>query len=245
MRSFSINSMAATLFLQTRRSFLLAALGKPLSMGGIRFEVWKNGRSKRRYLHIHGNETTARDVLKEHGKTFAGVYYFVQSDTRNVAVGDCLIDPNRMFTAVGARKSLERWNGDKSKEQIEASLKLLARDRERFLRAVSPPRGGVLIAMHNNSEGYSIRDELAISDQVHMPDGGNPRDFMLATDPKDFEAIAKGSFNVVLQKTVRGDDGSFSVLAASRGIRYVNIEAALGNRTKQQAMIAFLEQVLR
>lgn len=245
MRSFSLNSMAATWFLQTRRSFLFSAIRQPLSIGGIRFEVEQNGRSKRRYLHIHGNEVTAREVLKQHVQAHKGTYYFVISETRNVPVGECVIDPNRMFTAAGARKSLERWNPDKSSAQIDASMALLAADRERFLKAVAPPRGGILIAMHNNSEGYSIKDEIAISDEVHMPDGENPRDFMLATNPADYRKLARGSFNVVLQRSVKTDDGSFSVLAASRRIRYVNIEAALGNRTKQQAMLALLEQVLR
>lgn len=214
-------------------------------MGGIRFEVERNGRSKRRYLHIHGNEKTAREVLKQHVKSHKGIYFLVVSEKRNVAVGECVIDPNRMFTAAGARKSLERWNAGKTEAQISAALGLLEADREAFVRAVSPPAGGLLIAMHNNSEGYSIKDEVAISDKVHMPDGENPRDFMLATDEADFERISKGKYNAVLQKTLRNDDGSFSVLALTRSIRYVNIEAALGNFDKQKAMIEFLEQVLR
>jgi hypothetical protein len=237
--------MAATLFVQTRRSFLFSAVKKPLSMGGIRFEVEQNGKSNRRYLHIHGNETTAREVLKKHVKEYKGIYYFVVSKTRNVLVGECTIDPNRMFTAAGARKSFERWNKDKTAAQIDAAMALLTKDREDLLRAVSPPRGGILIAMHNNSEGYSMKDEIAISDKVHMPDAENPRDFMLATNASDYEKLAKGPFNLVLQQSVKTDDGSFSVLAASRSIRYVNIEAALGNGTKQQAMLAHLEQVLR
>jgi hypothetical protein len=245
MRSFSLNSMAASLFSQTRRGFLLSAFNQPLSIGGIRFEVEKNGVSKRRYLHIHGNETTAREVLREHAKSHKGIYCFVVSDKRNVLVGDCLIDPNRMFTEAGARKSLERWNQGKSAAQIDASLALLAKDRDAFVKALTPPRGGLLIAMHNNSEGYSIKDEVSISDRVHMPEEANPRDFMLVTNERDFEIIAKGPYNACLQKTVRTDDGSFSVLANSRAIRYVNIEAALGSYAKQKSMIAFLDQVLR
>jgi len=236
--------MAASLFSHTRRGFLLSALKKPLSIGGIRFNVEQNGGSKRRFLHIHGNETTARDVLKEHAKFHKGLYYFVASEKRNVPVGDCLIDPNRMFTDAGARKSLERWNKSKASAQIDAALALLSKDRDAFVKAITPPKGGILIAMHNNSEGYSIKDELAISDKVHMPEEGNPRDFMLVTSEKDFEIIARSPFNVCLQKSVRTDDGSFSVLANSRAIRYVNIEAAQGNYAKQKAMIDFLEQVL-
>ncbi len=214
-------------------------------MGGIDFAVEQlRGRGKRRYLHIHGNETTAREVLREHLKAFPGTYFFIQSDKRNVRVGECMIDPNRMFTAAGARKSLERWNKDASPAAIRAAEQLLDRDRDRFLRAVVPPKGGLLIAMHNNSEGYSMKDEIAISDKVHTPDPDNPRDFLLVTDPRDFALIERGKFNAVLQSKVQNDDGSFSVVAAWRGIRYVNSEAALGNLSKQQAMLQFLEQVL-
>ena len=237
--------MAASLFSQTRRTFLLGAAKQPLSIGGIRFETVQNSRSKRRYLHIHGNESTAREVLREHTRLNKGTYYFVVGDKRMVPVGDCMIDPNRMFTRDGARKSLERWNNSKTAGQIDGAMALLDRDRDSFLRTVIPPKGGIMIALHNNSDGYSIQDELAISDKVSMPDPDNPRDFMLATNEADYEKIAKGRFNIVLQKSVRSDDGSFSVLAAGRAIRYVNIEAAIGNFEKQKGMLSFLEIVLR
>jgi hypothetical protein len=232
--------MAATLLALSRRGFLFAAFQQPLSIGGIRFEAEKHGRSRNRFLHIHGNETTARQVLREYAKSEPGIYYFVVSEKRNVPVGDCVIDPNRMFTPAGARKSLERWNKDKSAAQIEAAAKLLDRDRDRFVRSLMPGKGGRLIAMHNNSEGYSIKDEIEISDKVHMPDEANPRDFMLFTQEADFNRISKGPFNAVLQKMLRNDDGSFSVLALQRNIRYVNIEAALGNIDKQRQMLMYL-----
>jgi dipeptidyl aminopeptidase/acylaminoacyl peptidase len=235
----------------TRRGLLLGgwaawAKEKEYSIGGIRFTEQKNGRSKRRYLHIHGNETTAREVLREHMAGHNGVAFFVVSEKRNVEVsGGCLVDPNRMFSRVGAERSMRRLNRDAADSKLNACLGALDRERERFVKRVLPPKGGVLIAMHNNSEGYSVNDELAISDRTALQDKENPRDFMLATDEKDFEAIAQGPYNVVLQRTVRHDDGSFSVLAAGRGVRYVNIEAALGKREKQKAMIQFLESALR
>lgn len=236
--------MAASSLALSRRSLLLSALSRPLSIGGIRFFVEKNGRSRRRYLHIHGNESTARDLLRDHLKSHKGTFFFVDSQTRHVPVGACLIDPNRMFTALGAARSLKRINPSASPAQIDAALALLAHDRERFLRAVIPPPGGLLIALHNNSEGYNVQDEIPTSDQVHLPDPDHPRDFVLATNEEDFHRASRGSFNIVLQKSVRSDDGSFSVLAASRGIRYINVEAALGNYSKQKEILDFLESVL-
>lgn len=234
----------------TRRSILFSATSllaapKEHRIGSIRFTELKNGKSNRRFLHVHGNETTAREVLRDHMARHRGAAFFVVSDKRNVEVqGGCLIDPNRMFSRIGAEKSMQRFNRDAPATRINNCLAALDRDREKFVKKLLPPKGGVLIAMHNNSEGYSVNDELAISDQVALNDKDNPRDFMLATNEADFQVIAKSPFNVVLQKTVRNEDGSFSVLAASRGIRYVNIEAALGNKDKQAKMLAFLEAKL-
>ena len=59
----------------TRRTLLLAApaalLAAPRTakLAAIDFEFISNGRSKRRYLLIHGGETTARAVLREHMRT--------------------------------------------------------------------------------------------------------------------------------------------------------------------------------
>lgn len=230
-------------------ALLLQAAPKELTIAGIRFTIQRHQpfltRSRNRYLHIHGNETTARDVLHQHLQRVNGTGFFIVSDKRNVPVANCQIDPNRMFSAAGAELSLRRLNRNLPSTDISAALALLAKDRDRFIRAISPPKEGRLIAMHNNGPGYSIEDEAPISEQVARKDPENPRDFMLATDPKDYARIAAGPFNVVLQTGSMGrEDGSFSRVASSRGLRYVNIEAALGKSEKQAKMLAFLEEVL-
>jgi hypothetical protein len=226
-------------------AWLLEAAPKDLSIAGIRFTVLHNGRSRNRYLHIHGNETTARDVLRQHLQRVKGTGFFVVSDKRNVPAGPAQIDPNRMFSAIGAEASLRRLNPTLSPNDLSTALALLAKDRDRFIRAILPPKNGRMIALHNNGPGYSIDDEAPISDEVARKDPENPRDFMLATNPKDYARIAAGPFNVVLQTGSMGrEDGSFSRLAASRGLRYVNIEAALGKSEKQAKMLSFLEDVL-
>ncbi len=236
--------MAATQLLSSRRGFLLSAMPRPLSFAGIQFDQIRRGRSKRRYLHIHGNESTARDVLREHAKSHAGRYFFVDGQKRMVPVGDLAIDPNRMFTSEGARKSLARNNRDATPAQIDASMALLDRDRSAFVKAVLPPKGGLMVAMHNNSAGYSVENEIPISDKVSLADKEHPHEFMLATNEADFARLARGKWNVVLQKTVLQDDGSFSVLSASLGLRYCNIEAGTGNFNKQKEMLLFLEGIL-
>ncbi|MDX2266834.1 MAG: hypothetical protein NW208_01935 [Bryobacter sp.] len=238
----------------TRRAALLVAVGlraqeqaqeEELRVGGVRFRVVKHGEGSRRYLHIHGNENTAREVLEAHMKQANGTAYFVVSDTRNVTVAKgCAIDPNRMFTSEGARASLRRYNTGLTLEKQEACEAALAQDRAAFVSRITPPGRGLLVAMHNNRAGYSVLSEVKISDAVSLGDEANPHEFMLATNEEDYRRLAAGKFNVVLQKTVRVDDGSFSVVANLRGVRYVNIEAGLGKREKQQEMLEHLERVL-
>lgn len=235
----------------TRRVFLLVSGGSTLlgdsttSAGPIRFQVVRNRSSARRYLHIHGNETTSREVLREHMRTHRGTAHFIQSVERHVRILGGEIDPNRMFSREGAEASLRRLNKDWSQQQVSRAIDLLDRKREKLIRALSPPRGGILIAMHNNARGYSVKDEVPISDEVALNDPQHPHEFFLAVQPSDFRLLAKGPYNAVLQNTVpRKDDGSFSRLAAKRGMRYVNLEVTLGEFAKQQEMLNWLERTL-
>ena len=237
----------------SRREWLLLGAGLPFwpfgardrKIANIRFEVIKHGSSKRRYLHIHGNESTARDLLRQHLKTFKGTGFIVDSDVRNVPVGAVRIDPNRMFSSEGAWRNLGRVNRQAPEAYQQNAVLYLEKDRDKFVKSILPPEGGLLIALHNNGSGYSVNDEIPISDAVSVPDQGNPRDFMLTTQRADFDLIRKSPFNIVLQETSRGEeDGSLSRLCAKRGIRYVNIEAALGNYQQQKQMLEWLEQNL-
>jgi hypothetical protein len=90
-----------------------------------------------------------------------------------------------------------------------------------------------------------VRDEEANSQLTSIKKGQNPRDFIICTDLNDFEKLAKGPFNVVLQnKTTNSDDGSLSWEALRRGIRYLNVETRLGYLTQQKKMLKFIEEEL-
>jgi len=213
---------------------------------GISFQVLRRGRSERRYLFIHGNERTAHDVLVAHMASHSGVAHLVTGLERTIHVGTIVFDPNRIWSRVGAEKNLRTLNRAASEAQREEVLRMLDRDRGRMVSAVLPRKQGLLIAVHNNSRGYSVEDEVGISDQVSLPNRANPHEFMLATDPSDFAALRKSPFNVVLQqKAPPEDDGSLSRLCAKQGVRYVNIEAGLGEKAKQEAMLGWVEQNLR
>jgi hypothetical protein len=233
----------------SRREFLVAAGFLPffgrhdrVKMAGIQFRVVRRGNSPHRYLHIHGNETTARDVVMEQVNAHGGTALLIQSEARYVALRGGRIDPNRMFSREGAEKNLRLLNPNWPEAQIANGALALEKDRHKFLKAIRPPAGGRIVALHNNSNGYSVESEIAISDRTSLKDASNPHEFFLATDPKDFDKLAESPFNVVLQNTApKDDDGSLSRLAAGLGIRYINLECALGKMERQRELLGWLE----
>jgi hypothetical protein len=207
-------------------------------LSGIPFRRIRNGQSARRYLVIHGNEETARAVLAEHMKTHSGIAHLVHGHTRQVLIEAWQIDPNRMFSRQGAALSFARSNWSYPPRLLD----YLDRERPKLLEAILPPAGGLMIALHNNSEGYSMLDEIAASDAVSRKPHEKPRNFFLATDPADYAVLAGSPYNAVMQNRGAGsDDGSLSRLAARLKVRYVNLEVALGEREKQVEMLAWLE----
>ena len=235
----------------TRREFL--ALGwlpffqpRHIRLAGAKFRILRNGRSKRRYLLIHGNEETARDVLVRHMQTHEGIAYVIENHTRTVPVDALKVDPNRMFSRVGAEASLKRLNRDAPSHSLEHALGVLDRGREKLIRSLTPPTGGLTVALHNNSEGYSVADEVPISDQTSLREPGNPHAFFLCTDPQDFDVLKASPYNVVLQQRgPKTDDGSLSRVAAARGFRYTNLEVGLGHPDRQYEMLMWLEWNLK
>ena len=235
-----------------RREFLFLSFPffwrKPrfVTLDQIRFEVIRHGKSPHRYLLIHGNEETAREVLIAHMRRYPGIGHMVTGHDRNVDIEGGKFDPNRIFSREGAEKNLRRLNPQWTPRQLEKALDKLDRGRSKLIDRLLPPPGGRLVALHNNSEGYSVKDEVAISDEVSLKEAEHPNEFFLCTDPEDYAVMSKSPYNVVLQhRAPPDDDGSLSRLAAKRGMRYVNLEVALGAREKQVERMEWLEQHLR
>jgi len=211
-----------------------------IQLAGARFRIIRKGRSQRRFLLIHGNEETARTVLTEFMRTGPGVAYLIETHTRNVPIDSGELDPNRMFSRAGAAANLKMLNPGWTPQQLEHALAVLDRGREHLVRALFPPDGGLLCALHNNSPDYSVQDEVALSDSVSLKESGNPHAFFLCTQPADFAVLSRSPYNVVLQHDKpSADDGSLSRLAARRGVRYLNLEVRLGDADRQREMLAW------
>ena len=156
-----------------RRAFLIGWLPgffhrKPLeTLSGVEFRVIRYAHSPRRYLVIHGDEDTARDVLSTYMYDHDGVAYIVTGKTRNVAMQGLQIDPNRMFSREGAERSLHALNPNANPEQVIAVLNFLDKERGKLLKDLIPHKSSRLFAMHNNRD-YSVQDEIAASDQTSI-----------------------------------------------------------------------------
>jgi hypothetical protein len=236
-----------------RRDFLMFAIWpftwpwfrRRVRLAEASFHEVRRGKDRRRYIWIHGDERTASEVLREHMRLTNGRAFLVENDVRNVRLLGGALDPNRMFSRAGAERNLRSQNPQWDDRRISEALARLDRDRDGFLSRVLPARGELLVALHNNGPGYSINDETPISDAVSLKDAAHPDEFMLCTSREDFDKLSQSPYNVLLQrKAPPEDDGSLSRLCAARGIRYVNIEAAHGNRNGQAAMLQWLERAL-
>ena len=236
-----------------RREFLTLAIPpftwpwfrRRVRLAEASFHEIRRGKDRRRFIWIHGDERTAHDVLREHMRIAEGRAFLVENDDRNVRLLGGALDPNRMFSRVGAEKNLRSQNPQWDDRRHDEALRKLDRERDRFLSRVLPGRGGLLVALHNNGPDYSVKDETSISDAVSLKDPAHPDEFMLCTSRDDFDKLSQSPYNVLLQqKAPPDDDGSLSRLCAARGVRYVNIEAAHGNREGQFAMLQWLERAL-
>jgi hypothetical protein len=212
-------------------------------LSGVEFRGLRYAHSPRRYLVIHGDEDTARDVLTTYMYDHDGVAYIVTGKTREVEIRGAKIDPNRMFSREGAERSLKSLNPSINPDQLVDVLGFLDQEREKLLKRLIPPKGSRLFALHNNRD-YSVNDEIAASDQTSIKQPAQPRNFFLCTDPTDFETLRQSPYNVVLQSKPDPDDGSLSRLAARRGFRYINLECAIGEYAAQLERVHWLDDHL-
>ncbi len=213
---------------------------------GIEFEIKKNGFSNVSYILIHGDEETARMLLTEHIKENKGRAFFIKSKEREVPLGPTKVDPNRIFSKVGASKALKKFKPTWNPSKLELLLTELDDSRNKFLFNLFPSEGGLLIALHNNFRGYNVNNELKKSQLYSIRKEQNPRDFIICTDQRDYKKLKQGPFNVVLQNVIEEkNNGSLSWAALENGVRYINIEARLGWLSQQRKMLKFVEDQLR
>ena len=195
------------------------------------------------------NQYVAEQIIK-HGGTLVVLR---QAGERNIklTIGDqsVSIDPNRLFSDRGIRRSISRLNPDLASDSV-VFLQSVDRARalaELIIRTLNAEQAHSWIAIHNNTQGYSGDDKDGVGTisikryqkklasgakyliKVH-DSGKDEDDLFFITEPEDFETMVKAGWNVVLQNPAvatdpNEDDGSLSVLAEKVHKRYINIEA--------------------
>ena len=216
-----------------------------VSYGPVQFTAVQNGESNRRYIWLHGDEKTAEMALKYHIKHNRGTAFFIHSDDRVVLADGLKLDPNRIFSTKGTKKTLLKYHPKVSKNKKKAIVEALDKERETFLEELLSPEGSLVVALHNNFRGYSIDSEIENAVTYSVKPGQRRQDFFLCTDRADYEILSKSPFNVVLQSNDdEFDDGSLSRLMGRKGVRYVNIEVKLGWLSQQKKMLKYLENYL-
>ena len=211
----------------------------------VEFKVVKNGTSPNRYIWLHGDEKTAEMALNSHIKDYSGIAFFIKNEEREIPYKSTIIDPNRLFSRIGAYHALKKFKPNWKSNSLKKALDEIDIERERFLRAIMPLKNGVLVSVHNNFRGYNVKSELKNSQRVSIKNNQNLRDFILCTNEEDYIKLEKGPYNIVLQnKLPDEDDGSLSWALLKSNVRYINVETRLGYLTQQKKILAFIEKEL-
>ncbi len=216
-------------------------------------------RGKVFFFSPHENESVANDYLMQQVRKRGGRYAVLrQAGRRHVTLRiddhEIEVDPNRIFTPVGAAASVRKLNPALSNNQLimkKAKRRAFALGTF-ILKHIAPvQKGTVLVAVHNNTDGYDDDGKGGVGTvsmqryQKKLDAGakyilkihhgkGDEDDLFFINRQEDFDALKAQNWNVVLQHPRVAtlpdeDDGSLSVLAEMKGYRYFNIEAQRKN----------------
>ena len=206
--------------------------------------------SKTLFLNIHEDEQTSIDVAQAFGQGHAiNFIYLSHLQTRrvhyNVGKREFSVDPNRIYTKKGRRKTIEPWRPFAFKANNEA-----AKLANTVLSLIRPYE--TIVTMHNNTDvEYTIKSYLPGGDEakntadIHISDKWDADDFVYTTSIDFFHHLKAADVNVILQDNVRFvNDGSLSVYCGINGIDYLNIEAQKGHFDEQLRLTEIVYHML-
>jgi len=212
----------------------------PIQLGKsmVFIKQYKHGRGKS-FVHLHQNETTALKAAKAVVRTKGGTLLtLVHPGTRNISFtlrGQYYeFDPNRIYTDVGIKKTLQEFSHYSPAAKIE--VKKLAN------KIISLLPKGKVVAVHNNKTSYSLKDYLPgnlLAKDVRamsMRQKRYYRNFYLVTKKQDYYRLKRlKKYNIVWQARSVTDDGSLSVCLRHR--KYINVEAGYDQLAQQIKML--------
>jgi len=215
-------------------------------------EVFQRGKPVPTMINVHDDENTsvaAGKVIVEQtgGRLIELSHGGMRLVTFSLGGQRYSFDPNRIFSDVGIRATLEKQSA-----WSEAAHRAVKRFATQYLEHFSLGREPVIIALHNNTEAAlsiaSYRpgaEHAATAKAVHIATSRSPDDFFYVTDQRSFDFLKQRDFNVTLQDNANvPDDGSLSVYFARKGIPYVNVEAEVSHLNAQIEMVRVASEML-
>ena len=206
--------------------------------------------SKVLFFNMHEDEQTSIDVTKAfaqgHAINFAYLHHqLTRRVFFNIGKRQFSVDPNRIYTKKGRRKTIEPWRPFAFKANNAAAI--LANT---ILKLIKPYK--TIVTMHNNTDvEYTIKSYLPGGDEakntadIHISDKWDVDDFVYTTSIDFFHHLKAADVNVILQDNVKFvNDGSLSVYCGINGIDYLNIEAQKGHFDEQLKLTEIVYHML-
>ena len=199
------------------------------------------------FINLHDDEVTsveaAKRVLEEQGGLLIEIENNAQRNIRfRLDRYFYKVDPNRIFSEEGIKRSLEQLGrtSDKAIDEIE---KL----GQRIIQLI-PEETKCVIALHNNTPDlfsvteYAPGNKRSVdSKKVYINARQDTDDFFLTTDTNLYEKLADKGFNTILQDNKHcTEDGSLSVYCGKKNIRYINCETEHGKTEQYYEMMKAL-----
>ena len=203
------------------------------------------------FINLHDDEMTSVNAAKRVLEQYGGLLIEVENNAqRNIRFKldrhFYKIDPNRIFSQVGIKKSLEQL-GRISPKAVDEIEKL----GRRIIQLI-PEEAKCIIALHNNTPDFFSVTEYAPGNirsidckKVYINAEQDTDDFFLTTDNSLYEKLADKGYNTILQDNKNcTEDGSLSVYCGKKNIRYANCETEHGKTEQYYEMMKTLISAL-
>ncbi|TAF63318.1 MAG: hypothetical protein EAZ55_14095 [Cytophagales bacterium] len=205
------------------------------------------------YFNMHDNENTSVEaalaIIKQYGGTVVALQHtgqrLIQFHFEGVAYA---FDPNRIFTTVGIRATLQRYS------QYSAQAEILIQKMADYIVDEFLLKHNQIVAIHNNGNSASYAIYCYYKGGVFERDAADvfynttwgTGDFFYTTDLQTFNFCKSKQISAVLQNDATvTDDGSLAVFASQKGIFYINSEAEHGHLKQQIFMLEQLQSYLQ
>jgi hypothetical protein len=199
------------------------------------------------FINLHDDEITSVDAAKRVLEEYGGLLIEVENNAqRNIRFKldryVYNVDPNRIFSQEGIKKSLDQ-PGRISCKAVDEVEKL----GQRIIQLI-PEEAKCIIALHNNTPDLFSVTEYAPGNKrsvdckkVYINAEQDTDDFFLTTDNHLYEKLADKGYNTILQDNKYcTEDGSLSVYCGKKNIRYVNCETEHGKAEQYYEMMKAL-----